>query len=168
MNSKIKYIFLVLVLSVVVASCGIYSFQQGSIPPEIHTISIANLTNEAGGPANLSQLFTEKLKSYFQQNSRLALVQSDGDWQIEGRIVSYTVEGIAPQPNDQSELNRLNIRVSIKFVDTHDEKANYDQSFSFFSDYPKNATLSSIERDLIDKISDQIVFDIFTRTTSNW
>ena len=60
-----KYQILVLFLLIIATGCGVYSFQQGSIPPEVQTISIANIYNESGGgPSNLGQIFTEKLKSY--------------------------------------------------------------------------------------------------------
>jgi hypothetical protein len=157
-----------ILLALVSGGCSVYSFKQGSIPPEVKTISIANIYNESGGgPANLGQIFTEKLKTYYQQNSRLSIVKENGDWQLEGKIVSYQTMPIAPQ-GDKAALNRLTIRVQVKFVSTVDEKAGFDQAFSFFDDYPQNQTLTMVEGELISKISEQIVFDIFTKTTSNW
>ena len=149
-------------------SCGIYSFKQGSIPPEIQTISISNIYNEAGGgPPNLGNIFTEKLKTYYQQNSRLTLINSNGDWQLEGKIIAYDPTGVAPQ-GDNSALNRLTISVNIKFINTADEKANFEQMFSFFKDYGKGVTLTQVDGELIEEISNQIVLDIFNKTTSNW
>src|SRR5690606_23191469 len=111
----IKYFTLIIFFGTLFSSCGIYSFQQGTIPPEIQTISIENVYNESGlGPPNLGQIFTEKLKSYYQQNSRLSVINSSGDWQLEGRIVGYQTMPIAPQ-GDRAALNRLTIRVSVKF-----------------------------------------------------
>lgn len=154
--------------SVFLTSCGIYSFKQGSIPPDIKTISVANIYNESGaGPPNIGQTFTEKLKGYYQQNSRLTLVNSNGDWQLEGKIVSFQTLPIAPQA-DKGAANRLTIRLQVKFTNVSDQKANFDQAFSFFADYEQSQSLQNVQDDLIQTISDQIVFDIFTKTTSTW
>ena len=167
-STIIKYYTSILCLLFILSSCGIYSFQQGSIPPEVQSISIANIYNESGGgPSNLSQNFTEKLKSYYQQNSRLSIATTNGDWQLEGKIVSYQVMPIAVQ-GAKGAANRLTMRVQIKFINNNDPKANFDQAFSFFSDYPAEQTLTLVENELIETITNQIVFDIFTKTTSNW
>ena len=168
MVNYFKYQILVLFLLIIATGCGVYSFQQGSIPPEVQTISIANIYNESGGgPSNLGQIFTEKLKSYYQQNSRLSIVNDNGDWQLEGKIVSYQVLPISIQ-GDKGAANRLTIRLQIKFINTNDEKLNFDQGFSFFQDYEANQTLTLVETNLIQEISERIVFDIFNKTTSNW
>lgn len=162
----------ILSLFILLCGCGVYSLKSGSIPVEVKTISIDNVYNEfGGGPANISQIFTEKIKNYYQQNSRLEIVKSNGDWQLEPKIVGYTITPVAPiggAGNLTSTYNRLTIRVQVKFTNTLDEKANFDQSFSFFSDYDKDQSLSRVEAEKIDEISERIVFDIFTKTASNW
>lgn len=161
-----------LILFTALSSCGIYSLKSGSIPVEVKTISIDNVYNErGGGPANISQIFTEKIKGYYQQNSRLEIVKSGGDWQLEPKITGYDVMPIAAiggDANQSSALNRLTIRLQVKFTNTLDVKANFDQNFSFFKDYSKDQSLARVESEYIDEISEKIVFDIFTKTTSNW
>ena len=168
LSSGLAVVAVACMMLLVLQSCNVYSFKQGSIPAEVQTISIANIYNESGGgPPNLGQIFTEKLKSYYQQNSRLKLVNSNGDWQLEGRILTYQSTGVAPQ-GDKARLNRLTITLQAKFISLTDEKANFEQAFSFFTDYPQEQTLTLVEADLIQLISDQIVIDIFNKTTSNW
>ena len=161
-------ILLLFITSLSMYSCGIYSFKQGTIAADVQTISIANIYNEiGGGPPNLGQIFTEKLKIYYQQNSKLKIEVANGDWRIDGKIISYQSTGIAPQGN-RSEINRLTITLQVKFINTTDEKSNFDQSFTYFEDYDKNSTLTLVENELVQKISDQIVLDVFNKTTSNW
>lgn len=151
------------------SGCGVYSFTAGSIPPNVRTISILNFHNESGGgPPNLTQVFTEKLRGYYQQNSRLIIVRDQGDWQLDGRIVSYHLTPIAPQGNETSGLNRLTIGVRANFINTKDEKASFENTFSFYADFRQELSLSQVEGQLIEEITDQLVFDIFTRTTSTW
>ena len=55
-------------------------------------LSVSNFFNDtAGGPPNMGQFFTEELREYFQRNTKLELVQSQGDLQFEGAISSYDV-----------------------------------------------------------------------------
>ena len=157
------------------SACKIYSFSGASIGPGIKNISIANFNNEAaGGPVNMSQTLTEKLKEYFQSNSALKIVNNDGQLTLEGTIVGYQLSPVAvtaqPDPSrpDQAALNRLTIRVKARFVNTQDEEQNYDQEFQFYQDFPQNQSLTDVEGRLVPVILDQIVLDIFNRSVANW
>ena len=155
-------------------SCGVYSLNGASISPDIKTISVANFYNEAaGGPPNMSQSLTERLKEYYQRNSSLKISTIEGDLQLQGSIIGYTVSPVAvsaQQPNqiDQAQLNRLTIRVKAKFLNTKDETQNFDQDFSFYRDFPQERSLSDVEGELVPIILDQIVLDIFNRSVANW
>ncbi|MEQ9007488.1 MAG: hypothetical protein RLP12_06370, partial [Ekhidna sp.] len=56
------------------SGCGVYSFTGASISPDTKTISISTFYNNAPlGPSNMSAIFTENIKDYFQQNTSLEL-----------------------------------------------------------------------------------------------
>jgi hypothetical protein len=155
------------------SSCGVYSFNGANIG-NAKNIFIANFINEVGGgPANMSQNLTEKLKEYFQQNSALKISNTEGDLLLQGSIVGYTLTPVAvqaQQPNelDQAALNRLTVRVKAKYVNSLDEEQNFDTEFSFYQDFPQNQTLTDVEGQLVPRILDQIVMDIFQRSVANW
>lgn len=169
MKKRSLSLTLLLVLLFCLGSCGVYNFTGGAIPPEVKTISIAVFYNESSsGPPNMSQLFTEKLKDYYQSNTKLTLVPNNGDWQLSGYISQYAVTPLAPLANETAAKSRLTIGVKVDFVNTKDEKQNFSQVFPFYQDFNQNQSLSSVESELVDVIFNQIVFDIFTKTTSNW
>ena len=158
-------------------SCGVYSFTGASISPEIKTVSIETYFNNSPlGPSNMSILFTEKLKDYFQKNTSLVLVESDGDLQLEGAIDDFSTSPIAPTAdggkNSQyfTGLTRLTIRVSSTYFNTRDDQFNYEnKSFSFYKDFDQNTEeLSSNEQEFMDEIFDQIILDIFNSSVANW
>ena len=156
-------------------SCGIYSFSGVNIPPEIKTVFIANFYNDSGnGPANLGQRFTEDLKDYFQQNTNLNLVNSEGDLKLEGSVVGFNTSPVAPtaasgsNPYPTSNLTRLTISVKVNYTNTKDDKASFSENFSFYQDFPREQQLSSVENDLIERIHEQIILDIFNKALSNW
>jgi Lipopolysaccharide-assembly len=150
-------------------SCGIYSFSGTSLSPDIKSITVVNFTMAtAGGPSNMALQFNEKMKEYYQRNTSLALLPSNGDLQLEGNIAGYEVIPAAPTATDQAALNRLSITIQVKFTNNKDEEKNFDQSFTFFKDFPQNQTLSQVESRLIPQILDQLVQDIFNKTAGDW
>jgi len=171
----IKYLPFVIPLFIV--GCGVYSFQGATIDySTTKTISIDYFYNDTPlGPANLGQLFTEKLRDYYQQNTNLALVTEEGDLILEGRISRYVTHPVAPQASqdpdgvDFSSLTRLTITVQAAYTNTQDDTFDFDKSFSFFSDFDNSDnSFNDIEEQLIDEISQQITIDIFNASVANW
>ncbi len=153
-----------------ISSCGVYTFNSSSIDYEkIKTISVLNFTmGTAGGQANLPLQLNEKLKEYYQRNTKLRVIPTNGDMVLEGTITGYEVLAAAPTSQDQAALNRLTVTVEVKFTNNKDETKNFEQSFSFYKDYPQAQNLSQNEPILVPKILDQIVQDIFNKTAGDW
>ena len=160
-------------------ACGVYSFTGANIPAGTNTISIQTFYDEVGtGPPNLSQLFTEKIKDYYQQNTSLTLVPTEGDLQLEGSISGYRLTPMAPRASgsqnfentDIAALQRLTITVKVTYLSTQDDTFDFEgQSFSFYQDYdPEKEDFNSIEATLVEEIYDAIILDIFNATVANW
>lgn len=146
-----------------------YGFTGATIPPEAKTVSVLYFQNNATlAPPTLSQIFTEALRDKLGSQTRLGLVNKEGDLNFEGSIVNYTTAPIAIQSSDQAALNRLTITVSVKYSCSFDEKKNFEQTFSRFADYSSTKSLSEVEGELIKTINDQLVQDIFNRALNDW
>ena len=157
--------------------CGVYSFTGASISPEVKTISFENFFNNSPlGPSNMSVLFTEKIKDYFERNTSLEIVEENGDLEIEGTIEDFSLSPVAPTAeggrNAQffTGLTRLTIRVNASYFNKTDEQFNFEnKSFSFYKDFDQNTEdLSSNEQEFVEEIFDQIVLDIFNSSVANW
>lgn len=169
LNPKPKTLNLLLLTTLLSALSGCYSFRGTTLSPDIKSVTITNFTmGTAGGPANMALQFNEKMKEYYQRNTSLALLPLNGDLQLEGSITAYEVTPAAPTANDQAALNRLSITIQVKFTNNKDEEKNFDQSFSFFKDFPQSQTLSQVESRLVPQILDQIVQDIFNKSAGDW
>ncbi len=174
LKSSLTIIAGLLLLSL--SDCGVYSFTGANISPDIKTASIQTFYNNSPlGPSNMSVLFTEKMKDYFQRNTSLTLVQDEGDLQFDGTIENYTLTPVAPQANNTSGLSfsaltRITISVKVSYTNTKDETFNYSsRNFSFYRDFDQNSTnLSSEEQTFVEEIFDQIVLDIFNSSVANW
>jgi len=86
--------FLIFVLIIIncslIIGCKVYSFTGTTLKDDLKTITIQNVTmGTAGGPANLTLTFTEKLKEYYQRNTSLKLKPNDADLLLESTIVGY-------------------------------------------------------------------------------
>jgi hypothetical protein len=167
---KLVTFALLLVMSLGLNGCGIYSFTGASISPDIKTISVETFVDNSGGPPTLSQVFSEKLREYYQRNTNLGLIRNEGDLQVDGTIVGYTLAPIAPQAGalETAALNRLTISIKARFVNTRAETQNFESTFSHYEDFPENQSLSQVEQNLIELISNRIVIDIFNRSVANW
>ena len=165
-----KNLLLVLLLcTLCIAGCGVYSFTGASISPDIKTVSFAFFQNRASTvQPSLSQSFTEKLKDKFVSQTSLRLIPSNGDLQFEGYFSDYKTSPIAIQGTQTAALNRLTITVNVKFTNTKDAKQNFETSFSRYSDYVSTKSLSEVELSLIDDINKQLIDDIFNKAVSNW
>lgn len=149
--------------------CGFYSFTGASIPAEATTISVAYFPNDAPlVQPMLSQVFTDALQTKFQRQTNLRLVEEGGDLHFEGSITGYSTMPTAIAGDDRAALNRLTITVRIKFVNEFEESNNFERSFSRFYDYPSNLSLSQVETEAIDAITEALVEDIFNQAVVNW
>lgn len=173
MKLKIILSTLFAILSIVLLhGCKVgYSFSGASIAPDVKTVSIKTFQNVAPlAQPTLSQTFTESLKDIFITQTNLSLVEKGGDLQFEGKITGYNVAPVAIQGNQVStaSLNRLTITVQVKFVNTKDEKQNFEQNFSRFADFDASRNLASVENELTKDINSQLSQDIFNRAVTNW
>jgi len=146
-----------------------YGFSGATIPPEAKTVSVQYFQNQATlAPPTLSQTFTEALRDRLSSQTRLGLVNKNGDLNFEGSITGYATSPIAIQSTDVAALNRLTITVSVKYTCSFDEKKNFEQSFSRFADYNSSQSLTTVEQELITQINEQLTLDIFNRALNDW
>jgi len=162
----------------VLPGCSVqYGFSGTTINYDIvQTFSSENFYNDSGGgPANMEQRFTEALKEFYQRNTRLELVQNNGDLQFAGAITRYSltpqsaVSSGNPDLPDRAGQMRLTIAVEVDYINTSNEEENLTRTFSFFQDYdPRSVTLLDVENQLVEEIFENILQDIFTATVANW
>lgn len=164
--------YTLLLLLVVCGGCGIYSFTGTTLSPDIKTISIQNIENSTGeGPSNLTQVVTDNFKEYYRRNTNLAIVQSEGDLQLEGQIVSFTYSPAAIQREGQQDiasLNRLTLGVQIRFVNAKQPEKDFERTFTIAQDFPQNVDVTQLSTGQIQQLSEQLVVDVFNKTVADW
>lgn len=168
-KNKIIVLFIAAGLLFLHTGCGFYSHTGASVPVDAKTFTVNYIPNYASivNPT-LSQVFTEKLKRKFINETQLKLAQEDGDLLFKGKITDYKNTPVGVLGNQVNEVNRLTIVVEIEFENKKDEKKNFKQTFTNFVDYPASKNFSSIETDLVTQVTDMMTTDIFNKAFINW
>lgn len=167
-NHIIQIVYLTF-LSIMLTSCGVYSFTGASIPPEAKTISVQYFQNKSLLiEPTLSPVFTNILRDKFTSQTNLTMVDRNGDLAVEGEIIGYAITPVAIQADQTAAQNRLTIVVNARFTDKYEPDKNFETKFKQFYDYSSTADLNSIKANLIEQLSTAIAQDIFDKAVINW
>jgi hypothetical protein len=160
----------ILLVLVIFSACKVkYTLSGQSIPANAKTVSVGYFVNRAAlANPTFSQIMTESLKDKFIRETKLQLTTGQADLEFSGSVTGYNVAPLAVQGNETAALNRLTVTISVTYNNNLDEKQNFNSSFSRFSDFPSNASLSSVEAQLIQDIVLQLTQDVFNKAFINW
>ncbi|GAK96621.1 hypothetical protein JCM19294_2134 [Nonlabens tegetincola] len=164
---KITFLAVTLIL---VTSCGIkYGFKQTSIPDNVNTFQVDFFGNLDPIEPGIERTFTLNLQDLIQDQTRLSIVNSGGDYIYQGEITRYYIAPMTATANNTASQNRLTIEVNVRFTNTKDEEQSFEKKFSFFYDYPANVLLNGSALDeALDVIFTQITQDIVNETLTSW
>ncbi len=165
---RVLLYILVVVCVLPVAGCRVYSFSGASI--EGKNINIHQLDNRARNVVpSLSSTLTQKIRRRILSQTGLSPVTSDeADYDITGTITAYEVTVTAAQGVQVATKNRLTISMEVTFKNRLNEKADFTQTFTRFSDFNATQLLQSVEGALIEDIGNQLADDIFNKAFVNW
>lgn len=164
-----KHIYL-LIITVLVSSCGFYSFTGASISPDTKTFQVNRFENNAPLiEPGLDLEFRNTMIQILENQTNLNNVNSNGDIVYEGEITEYRVSPTTATAQNTAAQNRLTISVKVHFYDKNDPEAEFDKSFSFFHDYPGTSELIGARKDTaIEEIFERITQDIFNASLAKW
>lgn len=118
--------------------------------------------------APLAVQFNDKLQQKYINQTRLSQVNSDGDLQLSGAIIGYSLSNQAINQDAYASVTRLTIKVKIKFVNKHNKTENFEKEFSQYADFDATQLLTDVQDGLCDEITDKLIEDIFNATVANW
>ncbi len=171
-SNRKNFLRLVLVAGLcILASCKIsYKFNGSSIDyTVVKTITIEEFPNRAPlVVASLSSDFTEKLKDEFSSKTSLVAVEHDGDLQITGYINGYNVVSSGVNSSGEAVDSRLQMSVSVRFVNKANPSENFERSFSSYQTFSNQYTIDEVQGELNETLIEDIVSQIFNATVANW
>jgi hypothetical protein len=166
---KIQYVALFSICTFLFLGCKYYSFSGGSTG-SAKTLQVDFFPNQAQLiEPTLSQEFTLELQDLFTRQTNLTLVASNGDLYFSGEITSYRIAPMSASSDQTSAQQRLTITINVRYINTTEEDKDFEQSFSFYSDYPANAQLTgAVLESAFKEIIDRIAQDIFNASVGKW
>lgn len=164
------YRILLLILTITIQSCGIYSFGGVNLSNGEKTVQIDYFPNNAVlVEPTLSTVFTQTLQDLFLQQTNLEMVKSGGDLQFEGEITGYKISPMTATAEQTAAQNRITITVNVRFFNNKLEENNFERSFSFYYDFPADESLSgTLLTDAYSEILERITQDIFNASVAKW
>lgn len=154
----------------IAGGCSVnYSFTGASISPSLETISVQYFQNNAPtSTPTLSQDLTETMQDVFERRTRLTLVNDIGDVNFEGEITDYRTAPLSVGADERASRERLTISVRVRFSNSVDPDQNFERTFTRHADYDAETGLDAVEEQLVEKIIDELIQDIFNYAFVNW
>jgi len=137
---------------------------------KVHTMQIADFQNHADyvyGP--LATTLNDQMKDLFMRQTRLSLVNNNGDIVIEGEITGYNQYNEAIDASGYSSKVRLTLTVSVSFTNNTNHEEDFEnRTFSAFQTYDASQLLTAVQDQLIEVMVKDISEQIFNATVANW
>ena len=169
MTYHLKYISTIIILTIIISSCGIYSFSGTSISENVNTFCVYYIKNNAQLiQPNLSNNLTEELKTKCLNETNLTWQEKDADIIFSGSINDYYIKPMSIQNNETAAQNRLTIKVNITYKNSIDDSQNFKKTFSHYTDFDSSQNFVEIEDELNSIIIANLVEDIFNSALVNW
>ena len=158
-------------LVLLVSACSIsYKLNGASIDyTKVKTITIQDFPNQA--PLvypQLSQLFTEGLKDIYVRQTRLEMVNNNGDLELEGEITGYDLSNTAVKEDAYASLTKLTVTVRVRYSNRVNPDEDFEQSFSAYREFDANTMLEQVQEELCTEIIEELVDQIYNATVANW
>ncbi len=159
-------------LGVVVYSCRI---SLGLAPissidySKVKTISIANFPNRAEYVyAPLAVQFNQELRDMFIQQTRLQVINTGGDLDIDGEITGYNQYNESVDASGYASKVKVTLTVNVRYTNNTNHEEDFEQQFSAFQTYESTQLLTDVQDQLISVMIDDITEQIFNATVANW
>ncbi len=170
----VKKILLFILPAILLMGCGIYNFTGGNVG-DAKTFQVnyfQNYATQSPGSTfepGVDRDFSLALQDRILNQTSLDLVTSGNpDLLYEGEITEYKISPMSATANQTAAQNRLSMRVKVRFYNRLKEDAAFDQSFSFFYDYPADTQLSAIKSEAHEIIFERLTQDIFNASLADW
>ncbi|HMR91308.1 MAG TPA: LptE family protein [Chitinophagaceae bacterium] len=150
------------------SGCGVYRFNDASIPDSVKTIKVNYIQNKAPyvNP-QLSQQLTDRLRQKIVSQTKLSQTNDDNaDWIVDATITGYSVttSGISQQ---QVSSNRLTVSIDISINKQKSDKVDkYQVSRSF--EFDARLSLQQAEASLSTEMLRGLTDDLFNKLFSEW
>ena len=162
--------FLILgLISINIISCKVYSFDGTSIPVGSKTFYVEQFdVRTSSAIPTLGQTISQALFDKIRNESNLNPVDTDPDIEFKGSVTEFRVTAESPERGETTAFNRLNMVISVEYINHQNDEDGWKSKFPYFSDFPSDQNLIDVQDQLIEEIYVQLVDDVFRKAFTNW
>ena len=168
-----QYLKVVLIVAMVaaVSACSVsYKFNGASIDyTKTKSIQIADFPIRSSYVwAPMGSIFNNALKDKFAAQTRLSQVKRNGDLKLEGEITRYEQRNKAVSSEGFSAMTELTLTVNVRFTNNVNHNEDFEQQFSASQSYETTLSLNQVQEELVTKMVEDLVSQIFNAAVANW
>ena len=166
-----KKILIAIISSICLLSCTIsYKFNGTVINYDIiKSIAVKDFTNQAAMVyAPLASTFNEGLKDVYTKQTRLDLVEANGDLELEGEITGYDIAPMSVTSNASSAETRLTLRVKVRYTNNTNHEEDFERTYSAYRNFDSSQLITDVQDALIEELVEEICDHIYNDTVANW
>lgn len=170
--TKKNYIYIIIIASsICFSACKIsYGFNGASIDySQTKSIAISDFSNNAELVyPPLAQNFTEKLRDTYVRQTRLQLLKSEGDLNLEGEIVGYNYTPMAISADSYASETKLTMVIRVRFSNRANPDEDYERQYSSFQTFNSDSAIEDVQEELTATMIAEICDNIFNDTVAKW
>lgn len=167
---KTLYYIFVLLFSLYLQSCSVYSFRGNNPPEGIQTVAVPLFIDNSGyAEASIKERFTELLKNRIISDNTLKLVdKTKADGVLTCTISSIRDEALVISGSENVTKRKVTISVTVIFDNLKKQKKIWERTYENWGEYNSSSNSFS-EREIgITVAREKITEDILNDIISNW
>lgn len=159
-------------MACLLAACSVsYKFNGASINyDKVKTISFENFPNRSAafvwGP--METMFNTSLQDRYLRQTRLRQIKRGGDLELSGEITNYDAYNKGVGSDGYSTMAELRMTVNVRFTNNSNHAEDFERQFSASQEYNSSQSLASVQEDLVKKMIEDIVDQVFNASVANW
>ncbi len=164
-KTKMKNIILIVIIFLLIAGCGYYSFSGSSLPPHLKTVAIP-VFDDNTAEFGVRESITEQLIEEFTKDNSLKISDSrNSDSIIEGTITNIRDQAGAYGTDESVQDIKVYVTVDVKFRDLKKRKIIWEERLTQWGTYIPS---QENREDGITAAIDKLVDDIFNKSIAGW
>lgn len=158
-------------LTVLMGGCTVsYKFNGASIDyTKVKSISITDFPNMAELVyAPLSSTFSEALRDKYTRQTKLQLLRTGGDLDVQGEIVGYDYVPLSIGTDALAAQTRLSLTVNVRFTNRQNPEEDFEKRYTASQTFDSNQMLNDVQDELLALMIEEITDQIYNDTVANW
>lgn len=134
------------------------------------TVSVADFPSiaESNPYTALPFEFSEALRDIYTRQTRLQIIKSGGDMNLEGEITDLQLAPMAISADSYASQTKVTISIRVRYANKAIPEDDFEKTYSAFRQFDSGTTLNNALPTLVPEIIKEITEMIFNDTAGKW